>query len=117
MEKHRWVSPIGTSVEEASRRRASRSSRYRRQLEHLEPFERLARSLIRLRMDLDLTQQQLADKTGTTASAIARLESGRHRPNVETLKKIANAYGGHLLLGFDIPARRGGQPLRELVSL
>ena len=88
----RWVSPIGTRVEQAQRDDARASARYRRELERLAPYERLARAIIRLRMDQGLTQGQLAAKTGTTASAIARLEAGRHKPNVETLRKICLLY-------------------------
>lgn len=113
----RSASPIGTRVEQAQRDDARASARYRRELERLAPYEKLARTIIRLRMDQGLTQGKLASKTGTTASAIARLEGGRHKPNVETLRKIAHAYGGRLLLGIEIPARRRGETRRELVSL
>jgi ribosome-binding protein aMBF1 (putative translation factor) len=113
----RSVSSVGTSVEQAQRDDARASARYRRELERLAPYERLARTVVRLRMDQGLTQGQLAAKTGTTASAIARLEAGRHKPNVETLRKIAHAYGGRLVLGIDIPAQRRGRSRPELVSL
>jgi len=40
---------------------------------------------------LNLTQQQLADKSGLTQSAIARMEIGDTVPRIPTLKKIASA--------------------------
>ena len=43
-----------------------------------------------------LTQAALAERMGTTQSAIARLEGGRVSPSVETLRKYAKAVGKRL---------------------
>ena len=45
-----------------------------------------------------LTQEQVAEKMGTKATAITRLESAnsRHSPKVETLRKYAEAVGCQL---------------------
>lgn len=45
-----------------------------------------------------LTQAQVAEKIGTTQSAVARLESGRgkHSPSLATLSKYAEALGCRL---------------------
>lgn len=40
----------------------------------------------RLRSDAGLTQAELADRMGTTQSAIARMEGGGTRPTLETLR-------------------------------
>lgn len=40
---------------------------------------------------LDWSQTDLADKTGMTQTAIARLENGTHTPNSATLEKIVRA--------------------------
>lgn len=42
-----------------------------------------------------LTQAQVAEKIGTTQSAVARMESGsgRHSPSLATLSKYADALG------------------------
>jgi len=108
-------SPIGTTVSAARRRRAGASAEYRREMERLEPFEKLARAVIHLRMHHRLTQEQLAERVGTTASAISRLESGQHVPSMVTLRKLAHAYGGRLLLGFEIPGEARAE--RELVAI
>ena len=42
------------------------------------------------------SQAELAERMGTTQSAIARLESGRVSPTVETLQKYARALGKRL---------------------
>lgn len=113
----RWVSPVGTTVAADQRRRRAESARYRREAERVAPYEALARAIVRLRMEHDLTQAGLARRVRTTGSAIARLESGRHRPNVDTLQKIARAYGGRLVVGFELPAGGRARRTRELVTL
>ncbi len=45
-----------------------------------------------------LTQAQLARRAGTTASAIARLESDRQSPSVATLDRLLAAMGEELEL-------------------
>ncbi len=113
----RWVSLVGTAVATDQRRRSAESARYRREAERIAPYEGFARAIIRLRMDHRLTQAELAQRVKTTGSAIARLESGRHRPNVGTLQKIARAYGGRLVVGFELPAGGRGGRTRELIAL
>ncbi|MDA8267656.1 MAG: helix-turn-helix transcriptional regulator [Actinomycetota bacterium] len=96
-------SAVGRSAADASRRRAERSAAYRAEQARLAPYEDVARMIIRLRMDHDLTQEALAQRVGTSKAAISRLESGRHAPTAETLRKIAGAFGGHLVIGLEMP--------------
>lgn len=51
-----------------------------------------------------LSQSRLAARPGSSQPAIARLESGRHVPSVNTLLKIASACGMHLVVGLADPA-------------
>ena len=53
----------------------------------------------RLRTDAGLTQAELAERMGTTQSAIARMEGGGTRPTLETLEKVAGAVGAELVVG------------------
>ena len=53
-------------------------------------------AMIRARAGSNVTQAELAERMGTTQSAIARLESGRVSPTVETLQKYARALGKRL---------------------
>lgn len=61
----------------------------------------LARELIAARVRAGLTQEQLAQRMGTTQSAIARLESGQRMPGVRTLEKLAEATGTRLVVRFE----------------
>ncbi len=86
----------------ASRLRARRSAEYREESDRLQGYEEIARQIINLRLRHDLSQEALADRTGTTKSAISRLESGQHAPTVATLEKIASAFGAHLAITFEV---------------
>ena len=54
--------------------------------------------MLEARKRAGLTQEQVAEKMGTKATAIARLESAssKHSPKVETLRKYAEAVGCRL---------------------
>ncbi len=54
----------------------------------------------RLRAEAGLTQAELADRMGTTQSAIARMEGGGSRPSLDTLERLARAVGADLVVGF-----------------
>jgi ribosome-binding protein aMBF1 (putative translation factor) len=95
------TSPIGSSSEEARRRRTTRSATYRSEAARLAPYEALARMVIARRIRYGLTQGRLAALMGTSVSAISRLESGRHRPNLETLENLAHAIGERFVVGFE----------------
>jgi transcriptional regulator with XRE-family HTH domain len=49
------------------------------------------------------TQAQLAERAGTTQSAVARWESGRVRPSIETLARLVRACGLELRVGLAEP--------------
>lgn len=49
--------------------------------------ERIARERTRR----SLSQRELAELTGTTQSAVARLEGGSRAPRLDTLLRVANA--------------------------
>ena len=93
--------PIGSSARQASQRRAARSEAYRAERDRLGPYRDVAREVILLRTRAGLSQEELAGRVGTSKSAIARLESGRHQPTVETLRRVAEALGTTLVIGFE----------------
>ena len=114
----RHHSPTGASHVEGIEERARRSPAYKAALEEQLPYEQFARLAIRKRMQLGLTQQELAERMGTSYSVVSRLESGQHRFSFTTMRKLAKALDTHLVYGFqDDPPDAGSQrtPKRELV--
>lgn len=110
------ASPVGSTAAQASRRRAARSTEYQQQQAERAPFREIAWLLIRYRMDAGISQQELADLVGTSHSQISRIESGRHRTNLQTLQRIATALNRNLILGFETTNEKGRRQ-RDLVTL
>ena len=75
---------------------------YMREYEALEGEFALAHALIKARADAGLTQEELAERMGTTQSAIARMEGGKSRPSTTTLAKVAAATGTKLRVSFEV---------------
>ena len=70
----------------------------RRQYDALaEEFE-LLDEILKARSEAGFTQAELAERIGTTQSAVARMESaiGKHSPSIATLKRYASALGYRL---------------------
>jgi transcriptional regulator with XRE-family HTH domain len=74
---------------------------YRKAHEELAPEFHLARAVIQARVLAGFTQEQLAQRMGTTQSVIARLESGRSRPSTQTLERLAAATKTRLTIRFE----------------
>lgn len=54
-----------------------------------------------LRTEASLSQRELAERMGTTQSVISRLEEGGGARNrIDTLARVANALGRHLIVSF-----------------
>lgn len=60
----------------------------------------LTELLISSRMEQDLTQKELADRSGVPQSNISRIEKGQAIPSLMTLDKIARALGKEVRVSF-----------------
>jgi len=66
----------------------------------------LVRELLAARSRAGLTQEAVAERMGTTKSAVSRLETaGKHSPSMTTLQKYARAVGCEVEIRL-VPARR-----------
>jgi len=67
---------------------------FRKAYSDLQEEYALVGELLRARSRAGLTQEAVAERMGTTKSAVSRLETaGKHSPSVTTLKKYAQAVG------------------------
>lgn len=66
----------------------------------------LAEAFIRARAQADLTQEQVAERMGTTQAVIARLESGRVKPSMRTLERFAKATGARVRIAFELETKK-----------
>jgi ribosome-binding protein aMBF1 (putative translation factor) len=83
------LDPIGGTARDGAARRYQRSAAYREQHDRLAPYRSIARAVILARSARGWTQQDLAERLGTSNTAVSRIESGRHGVNLETLRRLA----------------------------
>ena len=65
------------------------------------PVYQLIEALIAARAQAGVTQAEIAERMGTTQSAVARLEGWTANPSVKTLRKYAEATGTRLVVSFE----------------
>lgn len=78
---------------------------YREAYEALEGEFALVNSLIQARSRAKLSQAEVAERMGTTESAVSRLESGRSKPSTRTLERYAKATGHRLHISLEPSSR------------
>ena len=92
----------------AIKKSALKKPRVREEYEALGPEFELLRQLLSARSKAGLSQADVAQRMGTHAPAITRLESalstGKHSPSIDTLKRYAHAVGCELQIRF-VPGR------------
>ncbi len=94
--------------DQVKRERADSPAR-RRGYERAGRTIRLAMEIHELREKRGLSQRELAERLGTTQSAVARLEAGNVSPSLPTLDKVAEALGVELVVSFvDLDDRIAG---------
>jgi predicted transcriptional regulator len=69
---------------------------FRKEYEALGPEFKLIESIIRRRMELKMSQEELATRVGTGQAVISRLESGNANPTLASLAEIAKALEANL---------------------
>src|SRR5574337_958337 len=84
-------------------RKLMRRPGVRAEVERIEHEEAaLLDALLKARQDAGLTQAQVAQRMGTHAPAVARLErslaTGKHSPSIATIRKYLKACGKNLVL-------------------
>lgn len=75
--------------------------------DEMTPEFALLRQMLKARQKAGLSQADVAERMGTKAPAVTRLESslgnGKHSPSLATLQKYANAVGYKLQIKFVRP--------------
>lgn len=59
--------------------------------------------VISARSAANLTQKQLAQRSGVSQANISKIENGNYQPSLSTLKRIAGALGKRLVVSFEDP--------------
>lgn len=73
---------------------------FAKEYEAMRPEYEAIRSMIAARLESNMTQKELAEKTGIRQSNISRIENGTSSPTVDTLARIAAGMGKQLKIEF-----------------
>ena len=68
--------------------------------ERTRPEYEVMRAIIGARIESNMTQKELAEKTGIRQSNISRIENGTSSPTVDTLARLAAGMGKRLCIEF-----------------
>ena len=79
---------------------------FKREWDEMEPEFQLIKAMLKGREDQQLSQRQLAERTGITQSDISKIETGEANPTLETLKKLASGLGMNLNISFTPAVKR-----------
>lgn len=63
-------------------------------------FAEIAEMIMEARNEQGITQGQLAELTGVSQANISKFETGNSKPNILTLKKIADGLNKRLVIAF-----------------
>ena len=105
--KAETISPVGARASDASARRAAESEEYRaardeyRAIRELRKKNWIAAHVRERRYELELTQQEVAERAGTSHSFISKLEGGDHIPTIPVLQRILRVLDEELLIGIE----------------
>lgn len=78
-----------------------RDEEVKTEYEALEPEFQVIKAIIEARKSQNLTQQDLAEKTGIDRTDISKLENGNANPSLRTLKRLAAGLGMKLQIQFN----------------
>ena len=86
------MNKAGVKFEEVHNR-LMKDEDFKIEFEKLKPRYELIAQIIDARSQLNITQEELAQKVGTQKSNISRFESGSYNPSLDFVTKIAHSLG------------------------
>lgn len=78
---------------------------FRKEYEAIQSEMDIIKALVDARNSLDLTQKELAERTGINQADISKIENGTRNPSLNLLKRLADGMGMVLKIEF-IPKQR-----------
>ncbi len=73
---------------------------FRKEYDALQPEFDIIRAIVEARASQNLTQKELAERTGINQADISKLENGTRNPSLKLLKRLADGMGMDLKLSF-----------------
>lgn len=72
----------------------------KKEWEDIQPEMDVIRAMVDARISQNLTQKELAERTGINQADISKLENGTRNPSLKMLKRLADGMGMTLKLEF-----------------
>ena len=73
---------------------------FKKECDDIQPEMDVIRAMIDARIEQNLTQKELAARTGIDQADISKLENGTRNPSLKLLKKLASGLGMQLKIEF-----------------
>lgn len=87
--------------------RVLQDAKVKAEYDALQPEYDIIQAMIAARLEQNITQKELSEKTGITQADISRIENGTRNPSLSMVKKLAQGLGMQLKLEFvREPAKR-----------
>ena len=77
-----------------------KDEKFANEYEAIQPELDVIRAIVDARTSQNMTQKELAEKTGIRQSNISRIENGSASPTIDTLARIAAGLGKQLKIDF-----------------
>ena len=74
---------------------------FKAEYERTRPDFEIMHALVDARISQNLTQKELAEKSGVRQSNISRIENGTCSPTIATLEELATGMGKKLIVSFE----------------
>lgn len=71
-----------------------------KEYEEIQPEMDIIRAIVDARISQNMTQKELAEKTGINQADISKLENGTRNPSIKLLKRLADGMGMVLRIQF-----------------
>ena len=89
---------------------------FKKEWEDIQPEMDIIRSMIDLRISQNLTQEDLAKRTGINQSDISKIENGTRNPSLKMIKRLADGMGMNVKIVFT-PKRGGTSEKAEILHV
>ena len=73
---------------------------FKKEWDDIQPEMDIIRAMVDTRIGQNLTQKQLAERTGIDQGDISKLENGTRNPSLKLLKRLAKGMGMQLKIEF-----------------
>lgn len=77
-----------------------RDKEFKKEYDAIQPEMDVIRAIVDARTSLNMTQKELAERTGINQADISKLENGTRNPSVNLLKRLAEGMGMVLKIEF-----------------